>query len=634
MIDMPIPVRAIEGDAQGQLRAGLSQAALIVLAQEVILHLARWSERHAHAADAAPCPAEIQGLADALVSRDPDEARRIVFHARAQGAGHESLCRDHIATAARRLGVMWEDDDVTFSDMAIAAGRILSILRELREMAPPFEPRGGRCALIATVPGELHSIGATMAADMLRNKGWDVDLRMGQSETDLARTLRGGGYPIVGLSASTPERIRALARAGFDLDSLSFACRTAEGHRAEFARHAAPAAPPEAGPETEVQVIGPFARASGLGQATRLSARMLDQAGFAVHRVEFALDNPSPGAPGEARAAWRPARVNLWHLNIEALPLAAAYLPDVFSGSTNIAYPFWELDSPAACHFLGLTMVDELWMAAPFGVESFAPHCACPVHEVGMSFEPLPEIPRDAARAFLRARTGAGPEDFTFLVSFDSFSFLGRKNPQGVLAAFERAFPRDAPETPPVRLLIKTQNRARVADPAQAGMWQAVDAALARDPRITLLDATLPYDEVLRLKAGADAYVSLHRAEGWGFGMIEAMNLGVPVLATGYSANMAFCSPETCWLVDYRLTEVGPDDYIFVRPGQHWAEPDIAHAAAQMRALHDDPVERAARAGRAQARIRRDFSPTAVGARYAARLRPLLAGGLAPRTGD
>ena len=217
MIDMPIPVRAIEGDAQGQLRAGLSQAALIVLAQEVILHLARWSERHEHAAEAAPCPAEIQSLADALVSRDPDAARRIVFHARAQGAGHESLCRDHIATAARRLGVMWEDDDVTFSDMAIAAGRILSILRELREMAPPFEPRGGRCALIATVPGELHSIGATMAADMLRNKGWDVDLRMGQSETDLARTLRGGGYPIVGLSASTPERIRALARAVVEL---------------------------------------------------------------------------------------------------------------------------------------------------------------------------------------------------------------------------------------------------------------------------------------------------------------------------------------------------------------------------------------------------------------------------------
>ena len=417
---------------------------------------------------------------------------------------------------------------------------------------------------------------------------------------------------------------RALARAGFDLHGLSFTCRTAEGHRAEFARHPPPAEAPEAGPGIDVQVIGPFARASGLGQATRLSARMLDEAGFAVHRVDCALDDPSPGGGGKA-AAWRPARVNLWHLNVEALPLAAAYLPDVFSGSTNIAYPFWELDSPAACHFLGLQMVDELWVAAPFGVESFAPHCACPVREVGMSYEPLPEIPREPARARLRARTGAGPEEFTFLVSFDSFSFLGRKNPQGVLAAFERAFPRDAPGGPPVRLLIKTQNRARVADPAQARMWQAVDAALARDPRITLLDATLPYDEVLQLVRGADAYVSLHRAEGWGFGMIEAMNLGTPVLATAYSANMAFCSADSCWLVDYSLTEVGPDAYIFVRPGQHWAEPDIAHAAAQMRALYDQPEERAARAARAQARIRRDFSPEAVGARYAARLRPLLA---------
>ncbi|WP_133065752.1 glycosyltransferase [Mameliella alba] len=448
-------------------------------------------------------------------------------------------------------------------------------------------------------------------------------------ETSRTAALEGGAMAGFCRDMGGPEitpagYARALARVGFDLHGLSFACRTAEGHRAEFARHRPPAEAPEAGAGIDVQVIGPFARTSGLGQATRLSARMLEEAGFAVHRVDCALDDPSSGDGGQG-TVWRPARVNLWHLNVEALPLAAAYLPDVFSGRTNIAYPFWELDSPAACHFLGLQMVDALWVAAPFGVESFAPHCACPVQEVGMSYEPLPEIPRGPARARLAQRTGAGPEDFTFLVSFDSFSFLGRKNPQGVLAAFESAFPRDAPDGPPVRLLIKTQNRARVADPAQARMWQAVDAALARDPRITLLDATLPYDEVLHLLRGADAYVSLHRAEGWGFGMIEAMNLGVPVLATAYSANMAFCSEETCWLVDYRLTEVGPDDYIFVRPGQHWAEPDIAHAAAQMRALHADPLERAARAARAQARIRRDFSPAAVGARYAARLAPLLA---------
>ncbi|ASP23574.1 glycosyl transferases group 1 (plasmid) [Antarctobacter heliothermus] len=421
----------------------------------------------------------------------------------------------------------------------------------------------------------------------------------------------------------------ALRAAGFDLDRMCFTSLTAEGHRAEFARFAPPDGAPANSPANalvEIQIIGPFGKASGLGQATRLSALMLERAGYHVHRVDFTLDNPSPEDAARARALadLRPARVNLWHINVEALPLAAAYLPDVFSGSYNIAYPFWELDSPGACHPLGIDLVDELWVAPQFGVDVFQPHTDKPVTAVGMSYEDLPDIPRAPARARLEARIGAAPEDFTFLVTFDSFSFLMRKNALGVVEAFSRAFPKDAPGGPPVRLVLKTQNRARVADPAQAALWHRIDAALQADPRITMIDETLPYAEVLQLKKGADAYVSLHRSEGWGFGMIEAMNLGLPVLATAYSGNMDFCDADTCWLVDYTLTEVGPQDYIFVRPGQMWAEPDLDHAAAQMRALYHDPDTRAARTTAALDRVRRDFSQEAIAARYGARMRAIL----------
>ena len=152
-----------------------------------------------------------------------------------------------------------------------------------------------------------------------------------------------------------------------------------------------------------------------------------------------------------------------------------------------------------------------------------------------------------------------------------------------------------------------------------------MDAALAADPRISLVDETLRYEDLLKFKKGADAYISLHRSEGWGFGMIEAMNLGVPVLATGYSGNMDFCDDRTCWLVDYRLVELTQDDYIFVVPGQKWADPDVAHAARQMRAMRDDPRELARRARAARARVQRDFSEAAIGRRYAARMRQILA---------
>ena len=218
MIDMPIPVRAIEGDAQGQMR-GLSQAALMVLAQEVILHLSRRSETSVTAPPGRKGEhrPNLIALCNALIGPDPHAARDLILAAHARGASHEALCQSYIAAAANRLGTMWEEDEISFSDMAVAAGRMLHLLRDLREVAPPFAQRGSRCALIATVPGETHSIGATMASDLFRDRGWDVDLRTGLSEAQLAETLRRGDYPIVGLSSSSVDRLRALGRTVVEL---------------------------------------------------------------------------------------------------------------------------------------------------------------------------------------------------------------------------------------------------------------------------------------------------------------------------------------------------------------------------------------------------------------------------------
>lgn len=440
-------------------------------------------------------------------------------------------------------------------------------------------------------------------------------------QTPLARFCTEMGQPQEDLTRQSYAA--ALRPAGFDLERMRFMTLTAEGHRAEFARFAELRDGGAAELRGDIQVIGPFRKASGLGQATRLSADLLERAGYTVHRVDFALDNPSPeDAARVAATDIRPARINLFHLNAETVPLAAAYLPDAFSSAYNIAYVFWELDSPGACHPLGLDLVDEIWVAPEWGVEVFQPHTDKPVVNVGMSFETLPEIDRTDARRFMEHTAQVPPESFVFLVTFDSFSFMMRKNPLGVIEAFTRAF-KDEPE---VRLVLKTQNRTRVADPAQAGIWQAVDAAVQQDARIVLINETLPYEDILRLKTGADAYLSLHRSEGWGFGMIEAMNLRVPVVATAYSGNMDFCTPDTCWLVDYSLTEVGPQAYIFVRPGQKWADPDVADAARQMRQLFDHPKERATRAEAARALVRTQFSEAAIAERYAARVRTILSG--------
>lgn len=426
-------------------------------------------------------------------------------------------------------------------------------------------------------------------------------------------TLTRGG--ITGVSRA--EYAHVLALRGFDLDRCAFNTFTPEGHRVETARM-----PAVTGEKVDLQVIGPFEKASGLGQATRLSALALAAADIEINAVDFDLDNPAPEGFSQVGtlSEYRPAKINLLHLNAESIPLAFAYQPDVFTGAYNIGYFFWELDSPAACHHLALDLLDEIWVSTEYGVSIYKPATDKPVVNVGMCVEDLPDITRKDARAFVHDRFGYQPDTFVFLVAFDSFSFVQRKNPVGTLEAFLRAFPGDED----VRLVIKTQNRRKVTDPVQQKIWETVDTLIARDKRITVMDETLTYKDLLLLKKGCDCYVSLHKSEGWGFGMIEAMNLGTSVICTGYSGNLDFCAADATWLVGYTETELGPDDYIFVIPGQKWAEPNLDEAVDMMRAVVENPQERIARAAVARKRVQAEFTARPIGERYAARLATLL----------
>lgn len=406
----------------------------------------------------------------------------------------------------------------------------------------------------------------------------------------------------------------------FDLPSGRFMTRDAAGNRFEAA--AMPPIDPKAR-EVDVQLIGPLAKASGLGQATRLSADILRATGLDVRGVDFDLDNPAPeGFSSDTMIEDNgPARINLIHLNAESIPLAFAYQPDVFSNSYNIGYFFWELDKPAYCHYLGMEMLDEIWVSTEYGVQIYHKDAnGKPVVNVGMCYEDTPDITRKDSRDFVERRFQFDASHFVCLVAFDSFSFVQRKNPVAVLRAFQQAFE----GVPEARLIVKTQNRDSVFDGVQVNLWDQVDTIVMSDPRITVMNETLSYNNLLQLKAGSDCYISLHKSEGWGFGMIEAMNLGVPVVCTGYSGNMDFCSHDTAWLVDFTEKPLQQEDYIFVREGSVWAEPSVEHAAKQLRAAFDDPKARAAKAKAARAHIHKHFSTQTVSERYGARLQEIL----------
>ena len=171
-----------------------------------------------------------------------------------------------------------------------------------------------------------------------------------------------------------------------------------------------------------------------------------------------------------------------------------------------------------------------------------------------------------------------------FLVTFDYLSVAERKNPVGVIEAYRRAVP--APTADGPLLVVKSLN-------AHLRPHQAEQTALAASGRddIWLLDRHATRDEQLALTRAADALVSLHRSEGLGLHLMEAMWLGTPTIATRYSGNMLFCTDDNCALIDAgRSAVVAGDGYL--PAGAEWAEPDLDQAADAMRRMLTDEVWR------------------------------------------
>ena len=195
---------------------------------------------------------------------------------------------------------------------------------------------------------------------------------------------------------------------------------------------------------------------------------------------------------------------------------------------------------------------------------------------------------------------------------------MERKNPRGTLEAFRRLRRRVGGRR--VGLVLKSLNAERFPELA-AGFLAEVDG----DPDVTLIGETLSRDETHGLVAACDAVVSLHRAEGLGLLVAEAMALGKPVVATDYAATTELVSPATGYPVACRLVPVRPGDYPMAE-GQVWADPDLDHAAWLMLQPLHDPAGAAARVAAAGAHLRARHGPAAVLARQRARLTELAVG--------
>jgi glycosyltransferase involved in cell wall biosynthesis len=280
--------------------------------------------------------------------------------------------------------------------------------------------------------------------------------------------------------------------------------------------------------------------------------------------------------------------LNLVCINADPMPAVLDRLwPRFTDGRWTIGSWMWEVEAFPPWMASAADLVDEVWTASAHSAAAIGSAIDKPVHTF-----PLPVIPH---RASALGRSDFGlPGGFMFLFCFDFYSVAERKNPFGVIDAFRRAF---APGEGP-HLVLKTINGSDKLPELERLRLHAEGR-----PDIRIHDGYLDAPDQRALVACCDAYVSLHRAEGFGYTLAEAMLAGKPVIATGYSGNLEFMNDRNALLVGYTMTSIpeGCDPY---PAGGRWAAPDVEEAAEYMRLVVDDP----ARAGALAQQGRRDIS--------------------------
>ena len=358
----------------------------------------------------------------------------------------------------------------------------------------------------------------------------------------------------------------------------------------------------------------------GLGESARCMVRAADAAGLPSALVPLKLHCKNRLGDPTYTARLQddnPHDVNVVHIDPPAArDLDHHHGPAFRAGKYNIGYFAWELPEFPDAWTSAFDYFDEIWTPSDFVTAGLVLKSPLPVltmpHAISFA-RPLETVGgalRPDSVASLRARLSLPAGKFLFLTLFDLNSYAERKNPRAVIAAFRLA----ALPAAGTALVIKVQNVA-----GNEAAFAALQASLADLPHTVLLTATLSRADIYALEAACDCFVSLHRSEGFGLAVAEAMYLGKPVIATDWSATAEFVDASNGCPVRAPLVTLDRNHGPYGK-GSTWADPDPAHAAEHMRRLFADPTLCATLGAAARATIEARFSPAVIGARYRRRL--------------
>jgi GT2 family glycosyltransferase len=369
-------------------------------------------------------------------------------------------------------------------------------------------------------------------------------------------------------------------------------------------------ASPKHGNGSGINLIGYIRAEMGLGEAARGYAGALSEADVPFAVIDYSADNParmgddswlhkvSPEAPYDT---------NLILVNANLIPAAVSALPQEFTaGRYTIGSWAWEMPEFPDEWLEAFTVVNEVWAPSSFVRDAVSRKSPVPVIHI-------PYAVRSPTGPFLERDELSMPSGgYQFLTMYDVHSVRERKNPDAAVRAFKSAF---APDDKRVVLIIKVNGRlGPTTDPTEE--WTA------GYDNIVVMDQPMSRHEVDSLMARIDCFVSLHRSEGFGLPIAEAMSHGKPVIATYWSGNVDFMAPHNSACIDYEMVTLDRD-YGPYRTGQQWAEPDADQASRWMKRLAAEPGLGRTLGREARISVHSMLAPNAIGAAMARRLAAL-----------
>lgn len=321
-----------------------------------------------------------------------------------------------------------------------------------------------------------------------------------------------------------------------------------------------------------VNIFGYLTSELGVGEGARINARCLRSLKINVSLIN--IDNHSihrklDSSLSEEFSNYNHYDINLIHVNADMFgKLYAEKRRGYFKDKYNIGFWNWELSSFPDDWIDSFSYCDEIWTPSNFSLNSISRKSTVPVIKIPFA------VSLDNIKKVNRSYFGLSNNEFLFLFVFDFFSYFERKNPLALIDAFKKAFSPDEN----VRLVIKCSN-SNFYPLGINSLRTAISGY-----KITILDEYLYRDEINALISLCDSYVSLHRSEGFGLTIAEAMYLGKPVIATGYSGNCDYMNIHNSFLIKHKLVEITKDVGPY-KKGDIWAQPDAEHAAETLRYL-------------------------------------------------